>query len=100
MQLPAMLRTCGLAVLLVSLSTPWSATVLSAQGPWFQVYREGLDALAANDLPRAESKLKEALSKRSQQGRNVPVPGRPGIIYLPQYYLGLVYVKAERFQEA
>jgi S1-C subfamily serine protease len=74
--------------------------VVSAQGLWFESYRDALTAWQQEDWARAETLLKDALAKRPEQGRNVPVPGRPGITYLPEYYLGLVYVKQRRFQQA
>jgi hypothetical protein len=87
-------------VLLAGAGVARCVAVVSAQGLWWESYRDGLAAWQQEDWPRAESNLKEALAKRPEQGRNVPVPGRPGITYLPQYYLGLVYVRQRRFQEA
>lgn len=100
MRLPARVLSCGLCALLATVSAAPPVAVLSAQGQWFESYRDGLTAWQKEDWDRAEAELKEALSSRSDQGRNIPVPGRPGINYLPEYYLGLVYVKQKRFQEA
>jgi hypothetical protein len=99
MRLPARLLSGGLCVLLVMVGRTPAPTVVSAQGLWFESYRDGLVALQNQNWALAEQNLKAALATRSEQGRNVPVPGRR-IVYLPEYYLGLVYVKQKRFQEA
>ena len=101
MRLPSRLLLCGLCALLAISGPARFVPVALAQGGLrYESYRDGLTAWQQQDWVRAESKLKEALAKRPEQGRNVPVPGRPGITYLPEYYLGLVYVKQKRFQEA
>ena len=98
MRRSALFRACALCVLIATLAAS-SALIVSAQGQWFDAYREGRTAFQTKDWAVAESKLKEALAKRPEQGRNVPVPDR-AIVYLPEYYLGLVYVQQGRFREA
>ena len=99
MRLPARFLSYGLCVLLATAGSAPFVAVLSAQSLWFESYRDGLTAWRSQDWDRAETNLKDALAKHPEQGRNVPVPGSR-IIYLPEDYLGLVYVKQKRFQEA
>jgi hypothetical protein len=98
MQLRVRLISIGLCIFLsVCLASPVAR--LLAQEYWYEFYRDGLTAWQKKDWERAEAKLKAALARRAEQGRAIPVPGRH-IDYLPEYYLGLVQLKQQRFQEA
>jgi hypothetical protein len=98
MRLPSRLIPFGL-VLLATFGPAQSTVVLLAQNTWWESYRDGLNAWEAKQLDVAERNLKDALAKNPEQGRNVRVPGRY-IVYLPEYYLGLLYAKQGRYQEA
>ena len=80
--------------------SPARVVVLSAQELWYQAYRAGVAAYQRGDWKLADEKLNLALTKRPMEGRAIRVPGAFRLDYLPKYYLALVCLQQERYQQA
>jgi tetratricopeptide (TPR) repeat protein len=73
---------------------------ISANDLWYYSYESGMKAFHAGDLNKAEFKLSSALSAQPTQGKRIKAYGTKFIRYIPDYYLGVIYFRQGRYQEA
>lgn len=67
---------------------------------WYDAYAEGVRAVQRGDLAAAERLLLQARKSGPQPGRRVFTYGDNYISFLPDYYLGLVYLRTNRSAQA
>jgi hypothetical protein len=67
---------------------------------WYDTYDEGIKAVQAGDWATAEQRLLAARSRGPKPGRRVLRYGSFYGPFLPDYYLGIVYLNTGRPQEA
>ena len=78
----------------------WIACAGVARAQWYETYDEGVAAFERKDWAIAEEKLlaskKEADAARRQPGRRVLRFGSLRTLFIPDYYLGRVYLQRAR----
>ncbi len=67
---------------------------------WYDAYDQGVAAVQRRDWKVAEQRLNEARTANPKQGRNVLAYGDRYVTYLPDYYLGIVYLNTNRSRDA
>jgi hypothetical protein len=85
-------------VLVLVASLP--AHARQAGGRWYDSYNEGIKAIQRGDWVTAEQRLLDARSSGPKSGRRVFVYGDTYMAFLPDYYLGVVYLNSGRPREA
>lgn len=86
-----------MSALLLSLSIPASAQQALR---WYDAYQQGVRAVQQGDWGAAERLLLQAKEMGPQPGRRVFTYGDSYIPFLPDYYLGLVYLRSNRSAQA
>jgi len=76
------------------------AAAAGAAEVWYEAYDAALKAIAAQQWPVAEIRLKSAIKEGPRPGRRVRTYGMQFIDYVPGYQLGLVYSRQQRHAEA
>jgi hypothetical protein len=71
-----------------------------SQMRWYDAYRQGVAAVQKRDWATAEKRLLEARASGQKPGRRVLMYGDAYTAFLPDYYLGIVYLNTNRAQEA
>ena len=94
------LRSAFVAVLVMSFSWQSSASQSQAQGRWYDAYQEGVRAVQKRDWAAAEKLLLQAQSSGPRPARRVFTFGDTYIPFIPDYYLGVVYLNTNRDQQA
>ena len=100
---PARMRMGLTPALIVALTIAVSGQANRAsqsQTRWYDAYREGVAAVNKRDWATAEKRLLEARSGGPRPGRRVFTYGDTYIAFLPDYYLGVVYLNTNRDREA
>jgi tetratricopeptide (TPR) repeat protein len=72
----------------------------ASQLRWYDAYDQGVAAVQKRDWKTAEQRLNEARTANPKQGRNVLAYGDRYVTYLPDYYLGIVYLNTNRSRQA
>lgn len=92
----------AIAFLVMAAASPARAAQSSgaAQLRWYDAYDQGVAAVQRRDWKTAEQRLNEARTANPKQGRNVLAYGDRYVTYLPDYYLGIVYLNTNRSREA
>jgi len=93
-----MTRERGLATI-VFLALCMGAVTLHAQA-WIGDYDDALTAIKRQEWSKAEQLLKAAIQRNPRQGRRVFFRGTRFDIYIPEYYLAVVYANQQRASEA
>jgi len=75
------------------------AVTLNAQA-WIGDYDDALTAIKRQDWSKAEQLLKAAIQRNPRQGRRVFFRGTRFDVYIPEYYLAVVYAHQQRASEA
>jgi hypothetical protein len=99
----AVLRAALMVALFCALSTPvWPQASSSRQTPtrWYDAYQEGLRAVQKRDWAAAEKQFLQAKATGPQPARRVFTYGDSYIPFLPDYYLGVVYLNTNRSRDA
>jgi len=88
--------------LFVMVFTVWTASVCAAQpsGRWYDAYQQGVEAVRKGDWANAEKLLLQAKGSGQKPGRRIFTYGDNYIAFLPDYYLGVVYLNTGRNLEA
>jgi hypothetical protein len=96
------MRSALIFALFVMVFTPWTASVCAAQssGRWYDLYQQGIAAVRKGDWANAEKLLLQAKGSGQKPGRRVFTYGDNYIAFLPDYYLGVVYLNTGRNLEA
>ncbi|MEW6368141.1 MAG: hypothetical protein AB1714_26230 [Acidobacteriota bacterium] len=90
----------GAAIIVVMLLFAVSGSS-AAQELWYAAYDSALKAIASGDWATAEAKLATVKKSGPAPARRVKAYGTNYIImYVPDYYLGVVYFNQGRYQEA
>ena len=100
---PARMRIVLTPALIVALTIVVAGQANRAsqsQTRWYDAYREGVAAVNRRDWATAEKRLLEARSNGPKAGRRVFTYGDTYIAFLPDYYLGVVYLNTNRDREA
>lgn len=93
----------ALTSLIVALTIPVSGQANranQAQARWYDAYQQAVSAVQRRDWPTAERLLLQALSSGTKPGPRVFAYGDTYIRFVPDYYLGVVYLNTNRAQEA
>jgi hypothetical protein len=93
-----MTRVRSLAAI-VCLAVCMGAVTLNAQA-WIGDYDDALTAIKRQDWNKAEQLLKAAIQRNPRQGRRVFFRGTRFDVYIPEYYLAVVYANQQRASEA
>src|SRR3954467_3016740 len=83
-------------VMLACLATP----VAARQSHWYELYDQAVAHIGRGELNEAEQKLLAAKKTGPKPGRDVLTYGTRRLDFFPDYYLGVVYLKRERYREA
>ena len=91
-----------LAFAVVAADSPALAAQSSSasQLRWYDAYDQAVAAVQKRDWKTAEQRLNEARTANPKQGRNVLAYGDRYVTYLPDYYLGIVYLNTNRSRQA
>ncbi len=92
--------TPALVVALTLSVSAQSNRASQAPARWYDAYREGVAAVQRRDWVTAERRLLEARSSGQKPGRRVLMYGDSYTSFLPDYYIGVVYLNTNRAQEA
>lgn len=76
------------------------AIVVLAQQPWYRLYQEAKEHIGRREYAAAERKLQAAKAGGPRPGASVLAYGNLRIAYVPDYYLGVVYLSTNRPKEA
>jgi tetratricopeptide (TPR) repeat protein len=91
-------------VALVAVAADAPALAAQSSSPsqlrWYDAYDQGVAAVQKRDWKTAEQRLNEARTANPKQGRNVLAYGDRYVTYLPDYYLGIVYLNTNRSRQA
>jgi tetratricopeptide (TPR) repeat protein len=71
-----------------------------AQLRWYDAYEQARAAIQRRDWTAAEQLLKQAQSSGTKPGPRVFTYGDAYIRFIPDYYLGIVYLNTKRYSEA
>ena len=97
----ARMRLTPALIVALTISVAGQANRVSqTQGRWYDAYREGVTAVQRGDWATAEKRLLDARASGTKPGRRVFTYGDTYIAFLPDYYLGVVYLNSNRPQEA
>jgi len=67
---------------------------------WYQTYDAAKKAIASQQWAVAEQKLNDCLKKNPTQGRHEQTYGLIYTVYIPDYYLGVVYFNQGKYQQS
>lgn len=76
------------------------AIQVTAEEFWYESYEAGKKAVAVQQWGVAEQKLSDAIRKGPKQGRRVLAYGQNWVVYIPDYYLGVVYYNEGKLQQS
>ncbi|HJZ12459.1 MAG TPA: hypothetical protein VJ521_09930, partial [Acidobacteriota bacterium] len=76
----------------------WSLSVYAEE--WYDAYDEGVKAVSARDWATAEAKLTAAKATGPKPGKRVRTYGTRFIVFIPDYYLGIVYFNQGKLELA
>lgn len=91
--------TAAILILVIVVGIP-SAALAQSAARWYDAYADGVQAVERGDWATGERLLQQAKAGGPAPGRRVFTYGDTYIRFLPDYYLGVIYLNTGRAAEA